>query len=231
MSSLVLPSVGLKDHVSLPLRLHGEGQEEGKEVEAARKRNGFCLEGRVEAEESSESSSIGAASSSSEKDEKDEEEEAVESKRKDGAFGSLDPLEDSLPIKRGLSNFFSGKSKSFASLSDAAMASAGELVKPENPFNKRRRLLMASKMRRASYSSLVRPPLPPLLPSAHTVEEEADDDDDDDDDKEQQQEDDDTNKNKRHGTDITNTNKNKNKKQGAAFRSPRSFSLSDLQQL
>lgn len=97
MSSLVLPSVGLKDHVSLPLRLHGEGQEEGKEVEAARKRNGFCLEGRVEAEESSESSSIGAASSSSEKDEK--EEEAVESKRKDGAFGSLDPLEDSLPIK------------------------------------------------------------------------------------------------------------------------------------
>ncbi|CAL9106742.1 unnamed protein product [Musa acuminata var. zebrina] len=229
MSSLVLPSVGLKDHVSLPLRLHGEGQEEGKEVEAARKRNGFCLEGRVEAEESSESSSIGAASSSSEKDEKEEEEEAVESKRKDGAFGSLDPLEDSLPIKRGLSNFFSGKSKSFASLSDAAMASAGELVKPENPFNKRRRLLMASKMRRASYTSLVRPPLPPLLPSAHTVEEEADDDDD----KEQQQEDDDTNKNKRHGTDITNTNKNKNKnkKQGAAFRSPRSFSLSDLQQL
>lgn len=122
-----------------------------------------------------------------------------------------------------MSNFFSGKSKSFASLSDAAMASAGELVKPENPFNKRRRLLMASKMRRASYTSLVRPPLPPLLPSAHTVEEA-----DDDDDKEQQQEDD-TNKNKRHGTDNTNTNTNK--KQGAAFRSPRSFSLSDLQQL
>ncbi|CAL9110929.1 unnamed protein product [Musa textilis] len=215
MSSLVLPSVGLNDRVSLPLCLHGEGQEEGKEVEAARKRNGFCLEGRAEAEESSESSSIGAASSSSEKDEK--EEEVVESKRKDGAFGSLDPLEDSLPIKRGLSNFFSGKSKSFASLSDAAMASAGELVKPENPFNKRRRLLMASKMRRASYTSLVRPPLPP---PAHAAEEEAYDE-------ERKQQEDDTNKNKRHGNDNTNTNKNK--KQGAAFRSPRSFSLSDLQ--
>ncbi|KAJ8500850.1 hypothetical protein OPV22_011402 [Ensete ventricosum] len=211
MSSLVLPGVGLKDRVSLSLCLHGEGQEEGKEVEAARERNGFCLEGRAaEAEESSESSSIGAASSSSEKDDKEEEE--VESKRKDGAFGSFDPLEDSLPIKRGLSNFFSGKSKSFASLSEAAITSAGELVKPENPFNKRRRLVMASKMRRAS---LVRPPLPPLLPPAPTVAEEADDD------KEQQE--DDTN-----GNDNTNTNKNK--KQGAAaFRSPRSFSLSDLQ--
>ncbi|CAL9136178.1 unnamed protein product [Musa textilis] len=148
-------------------------EEEGKAVGES---NGFRLGSREEAEASSESSSIGAASSlSSERNGSghggEEDEEEVESKRKDGALGSLDSLEDSLPIKRGLSNFFSGKSKSFATLSDVANAGTNDIVKPENPFNKRRRVLMMSKMRRASCSSLVCPPLPPLSAPAHTVAE------------------------------------------------------------
>lgn len=63
----------------------------------------------------------------------------VESKLK-GPLDSMAELEDSLPIKRGLSNFFTGKSKSFTCLAD--VASVKELAKPENPYNKRRRNLL-----------------------------------------------------------------------------------------
>ncbi|CAL9773738.1 unnamed protein product [Musa acuminata subsp. burmannicoides] len=181
MSSLVISNVGLKDHVSLPAYLHAEKEEEKEQtlVEVVRKRTLFCLEEEEEEEEkedSSESSSIGAASSSSSDKEGEGvgEGEEVESKRGEGAFGSLDTLEESLPIKGGLSNFFSGKSKSFASLSDAAAnANANELAKPENPFNKRRRILMAYKARRASYGSLISAStyLPSLPSSDHTVPE------------------------------------------------------------
>ncbi|CAL9043802.1 unnamed protein product [Musa banksii] len=177
MSSLVVPNAGLKNHhVGLPVYLHGEEQVEKKrkeEAEVVRRRNGFCLGRKEVAAESSESSSIGAASSEDEgsrQEGREAKEEEVESKRKDGAaLGSLDSLEDSLPIKQAsfvafsplslslslrLSNFFSGKSKSFASLSDAATASAKDMAKPENPFSKRRRLLMMSNIRSASYTSL-----------------------------------------------------------------------------
>ncbi|URE05477.1 hypothetical protein MUK42_20673 [Musa troglodytarum] len=158
MSSLVVPNARLKNHhVGLPVYLHGEEQVEKKrkeeaEVEVVRRRNGFCLGREEVAAESSESSSIGAPSSSSSSSSEEEgsrregreaKEEEVESKRKDGAA-----------LGRGLSNFFSGKSKSFASLSDAATASAKDMAKPENPFNKRRRLLMLSNIRSASYTSL-----------------------------------------------------------------------------
>ncbi|CAL9196065.1 unnamed protein product [Musa hybrid cultivar] len=179
MSSLVISSVGLKDHVSLPAYHHAEKEEEEQTlVEVVRKRTLFCLEEEEEEEkeDSSESSSIGAASSSSSDKEGEGvgEGEEVESKKGEGAFGSLDTLEESLPIKGGLSNFFSGKSKSFASLSDAAAnANANELAKPENPFNKRRRILMAYKARRASYGSLISAStyLPSLPSSDHTVPE------------------------------------------------------------
>ncbi|CAD5188564.1 unnamed protein product [Musa acuminata subsp. malaccensis] len=180
MSSLVISSVGLKDHVSLPAYLHAEKKEEKEQtlVEVVRKRTLFCLEEEEEEEkeDSSESSSIGAASSSSSDKEGEGvgEGEEVESKKGEGAFGSLDTLEESLPIKGGLSNFFSGKSKSFASLSDAAAnANANELAKPENPLNKRRRILMAYKARRASYGSLISAStyLPSLPSSDHTVPE------------------------------------------------------------
>ncbi|CAD5167568.1 unnamed protein product [Musa acuminata subsp. malaccensis] len=223
MSSLLLSNV---------LRYHrGEQQEKVEEEgKAVGKSNGFRLGSREEADASSDSSSIGAASTlSSDRNGSDhggeEDEEEVESKRKDGALGSLDSLEDSLPIKRGLSNFFSGKSKSFASLSDVVNASTNDIVKPENPFNKRRRVLMMSKMRRASCSSLVCPPLPPLSAPAHTVAEAEED--------EEEEEDEEKEKHggrsppsmgpfPRHGN-SSSMRRNK------AFRSPRSFSLSDLQ--
>lgn len=267
MSSLLLSNV---------LRYHrGEQQEKVEEEgKAVGKSNGFRLGSREEAEASSDSSSIGAASTlSSDRNGSDhggeEDEEEVESKRKDGALGSLDSLEDSLPIKypslslsvsmielfllrfrdvsssirvkydvsqhdlnlapnycrRGLSNFFSGKSKSFASLSDVVNASTNDIVKPENPFNKRRRVLMMSKMRRASCSSLVCPPLPPLSAPAHTVAE-AD---------EEEEEEEDEEKEKHGGRSppsmgpFPRHGNSSSMRRNKAFRSPRSFSLSDLQ--
>ncbi|KAG1364486.1 glucosidase 2 subunit beta [Cocos nucifera] len=206
-------TVGLKDHVTIPVYLqqHGDNNNDhkGEEEKGKRKeRNGFFIEEKVVEEESSETSSIGVQSSDS-----SSEQDEVQSKTKNGAFGSLDSLEESLPIKRGLSNFFSGKSKSFASLADVAAATARDLVKPENPFNKRRRLLMASRTRRASYASFMTC-LPPLSPD-HIAEEEEDEDE-------------------RNGGDSTTLaplppHVSKERKIRKAFRSPRSFSLSDLQ--
>lgn len=80
------------------------------------------------------------SSSSIDDDEETSGDMEVESKLK-GPLDSMAELEDSLPIKRGLSNFFSGKSKSFTCLSD--VASVKDLAKPENPYNKRRRNLLA----------------------------------------------------------------------------------------
>ncbi|PON73045.1 stress response NST1-like protein [Parasponia andersonii] len=85
----------------------------------------------------------------------------VESKLRVGSLSSLDSLEESLPIKRGLSNHFSGKSKSFANLSD--VSSVMDLKKRENPLNKRRRILIASKWARKSFYSWANPKSMPLL--------------------------------------------------------------------
>nr|XP_010927273.1 uncharacterized protein LOC105049347 [Elaeis guineensis] len=214
-------TVGLKDHVSLPMYLQQQqhadnnrssSSNKGGEEDEEKERTGFFIEEKVK-EESSESSSIGFQSSDS-SSVKDGEEDEVQSKAKDGALGSLDSLEDSLPIKRGLSNFFSGKSKSFASLADMAAATATDLVKPVNPFNKRRRLLMASKTRSASYASLVTS-LPPL----HITEEKEEEDEEGD---------------QRNGGETSTLaplppHGSKERKIMKACRSPRSFSLSDLQ--
>ncbi|KAK6927723.1 hypothetical protein RJ641_006314 [Dillenia turbinata] len=92
-------------------------------------------------EVTSESSSIGVQSDG-EHDDDDE----VQSQADNGTLGSLTSLEESLPIKRGISNHYNGKSKSFASLSSLSEeASVKDLEKTENPFNKRRRTLLASK--------------------------------------------------------------------------------------
>ncbi|WZZ47230.1 hypothetical protein YC2023_043489 [Brassica napus] len=64
-------------------------------------------------------------------------------------FGSS--LEDSLPIKRGLSNHYIGKSKSFGNLFEAS--NSKDLEKVESPLNKRRRLLIANKLRTSPLSS------------------------------------------------------------------------------
>lgn len=74
-----------------------------------------------------------------------------------------------------MSSHFEGKSKSFTDLSQINSDSVKELKKQENPFNKRRRLLIASKLsRRSAFYSWSNPKSMPLLP---VVEDEDDDDD------------------------------------------------------
>ncbi|KAG6484993.1 uncharacterized protein LOC122010512 [Zingiber officinale] len=185
----------MKDKVSL----HG-----GEDVEVGK--NGVASKDGDQGD-SMESSSIGGESSSSplassEEKEISKEEEEVES----GALGCLDCLEESLPVKRGLSLFFSGKSKSFTSLSDVANMTANDLTKSENSFNKRRRILIANKVRRtSSYRSLIGMSLlsPPPLFQNHISEEAGEADEE--------------------------SQSNKEKNNSKCFGSNRSFSLSDLQ--
>ncbi|KAJ7958646.1 Stress response NST1-like protein [Quillaja saponaria] len=107
-----------------------------------------------------------------------EEEEEVQSKLNRGGLGSLGSLEDSLPIKRGLSNHFSGKSKSFADLSQ--VNTVKELEKQENPLNKKRRILVQSKLsRKSSFYSWSNPKSMPLLPLDEDDDGHNGDDDDD----------------------------------------------------
>ncbi|XP_015869910.3 protein OXIDATIVE STRESS 3 LIKE 1 isoform X2 [Ziziphus jujuba] len=61
-----------------------------------------------------------------------------------GPLGTMDALEEVLPLKRGISKFYGGKSKSFTSLADASsVSSIKDLAKPENPYNKKRKNLLA----------------------------------------------------------------------------------------
>lgn len=47
-------------------------------------------------------------------------------------------------FRKGISRFYSGKSKSFTSLADASSASSiKDFAKPENPYNKKRKNLLA----------------------------------------------------------------------------------------
>ncbi|CAH8387429.1 unnamed protein product [Eruca vesicaria subsp. sativa] len=100
-----------------------------------------CVKSQLE--EISESSSFVIVSGKSSKNEK-EKEHVVLSQRT--WFGSS--LEDSLLIKRGLPNHYIGKSKSFGNLMEAS--NAKDLMKVESLLNKRRRLIMANKLRRRS---------------------------------------------------------------------------------
>ncbi|VFQ62819.1 unnamed protein product [Cuscuta campestris] len=70
--------------------------------------------------------------------------EEVQSSFKGGVLDSLEALEEVLPIKRGISNFYAGKSKSFTSLSHAASSSSlNDIVKPENAYTRKRKNLLA----------------------------------------------------------------------------------------
>ncbi|CAO2820427.1 unnamed protein product [Amaranthus hypochondriacus] len=85
----------------------------------------------------SQSSSIGQPDLTDDDDDDDDDDEEVQS-----SLSSLTSLEDSLPIKRkGLSNFYTGKSKSYGNLTQ--VRNVKELEKSDNPFNKRKRTLMA----------------------------------------------------------------------------------------
>ncbi|XP_051151257.1 protein OXIDATIVE STRESS 3 LIKE 2-like [Andrographis paniculata] len=58
---------------------------------------------------------------------------------------SLAALEDALPIKRGLSRFYNGRSKSFCNLNQLSVEDIRDLGKKDHICNKRRRLLLAHK--------------------------------------------------------------------------------------
>lgn len=219
--------MSIKDpRVSNPSFLHGDEAEklllvERRKVEEAAALgregiNGYSFrESEVEDDDgSSESSSIGVLSSSSSDDEEENGDEAQSKIKDEGILGSLDSLEESLPIKRGLSNFFTGKSKSFATLSDAGGGHAKDLVKHENPFNKRRRILMsykASWRRRASCTSLITS-FPPLL-SPELIKEQSDEEGDDSDEHE-------------NFFPLVSLPSLR-----SSFKNPRSLSLSDLQKI
>ncbi|KAL4589417.1 hypothetical protein LXL04_002324 [Taraxacum kok-saghyz] len=61
-----------------------------------------------------------------------------------GSLNNLCDLEQALPIKRGISSFYAGKSKSYTSLADAVSApSIQDIVKPEDAYNRKRKNTIA----------------------------------------------------------------------------------------
>ncbi|KAI3468052.1 hypothetical protein Pfo_024715 [Paulownia fortunei] len=93
---------------------------------------------------SDESSSIGKNSDLSENSlEKSGDGEEVQSSYK-GPLDAMEALEEVLPIRRGISRFYNGKSKSFASLVDASSSSSiKDIGKPDNAYLRKRRNLLA----------------------------------------------------------------------------------------
>ncbi|XP_068638296.1 protein OXIDATIVE STRESS 3 LIKE 2-like [Aristolochia californica] len=162
------PTVAYQGEGASPVAYVGKGQAKlsclsaylkPEEGETESQKGGYSLDPSV----SGESSSIGVGGENS------SDEEEVQSKL-NGGLSSLDALEESLPIKRGLSSHFSGKSKSFACFLDITSGTTvKELTKAENPFNKRRRILMACKSgwsKKSLYS-----PLNSSLPRVSSGEE------------------------------------------------------------
>uniref|UniRef100_A0A0D3H8J1 Uncharacterized protein n=1 Tax=Oryza barthii TaxID=65489 RepID=A0A0D3H8J1_9ORYZ len=204
-----------------------------------RRNEGFFIEEEEEEEEEvlTESSSIGAPSPASSsigensgEEEGGDDEEEVESKLKaedeQVGLGCLDALEESLPIN-------------LAEATASPAAAANELAKPENPFNKRRRIL-ATWSRRASCSSLATATyLPPLLAPDHAVAEgdEGEEEDDDSDDDERQHRGKNGGRRESAAPPLPlppprltlHTQMGGMVRRNGTFRSPRSLSLSDLQ--
>ncbi|WCJ29302.1 Protein OXIDATIVE STRESS 3 LIKE 1 [Euphorbia peplus] len=92
----------------------------------------------------SSSSSIGKNSDLCSSDgEEDDDEEQVQSNYK-RTLDSMDSLEEALPIRRGISMYYDGKSKSFTSLAEASSStSVKEIAKTENAYSRKRRNLNA----------------------------------------------------------------------------------------
>lgn len=112
------------------------------ESEAAKDSNACS----ASASSSSSSSSIGKNSDlsvRSSSDGEDCEENEAQSSYK-GPLEMMEALEEVLPIRRGISKFYNGKSKSYTSLGDATSTSSiKDITKPENAYTRKRRNLMA----------------------------------------------------------------------------------------
>ncbi|KAK9142184.1 hypothetical protein Syun_011584 [Stephania yunnanensis] len=92
---------------------------------------------------SSSSSSIGRDSDFKEINKDDDDDDEIQSPFRSQPLDSMDALEESLPIRRGISEFYGGKSKSFTSLQDASnCCSAKEIAKPDNAYTRKRKNMM-----------------------------------------------------------------------------------------
>ncbi|VVB04855.1 unnamed protein product [Arabis nemorensis] len=91
---------------------------------------------------------LSASSSSIGKNSADEEggENEAESPYK-GPLDMMDSLEQALPIGRGISNFYKGKSKSFSNLKETEATQMKNLGKPRNPYSSRRKNLRSHRIR------------------------------------------------------------------------------------
>ncbi|KAL3642867.1 hypothetical protein CASFOL_013682 [Castilleja foliolosa] len=92
---------------------------------------------------SSTSSSIGKNSDEASEGGGASDGEEVQSEYKGGPLDSLESLEEGLPVKKSISKFYNGKSKSYTSLYDAACSSIEEITKPENAYTRKRKNLLA----------------------------------------------------------------------------------------
>ncbi|KAL7593190.1 hypothetical protein Lser_V15G33621 [Lactuca serriola] len=112
---------------------------------------------RIIEEECNSSSSSSIGKNSDDDDDGDQEGDAQSPYRYDHqnkneiSSGSLDDaiqaLEEALPIRRGISTFYNGKSKSFTSLTEmwpSSKPSIHEIAKPDNAYTRKRRNLVAS---------------------------------------------------------------------------------------
>ncbi|OAP02421.1 hypothetical protein AXX17_AT3G37350 [Arabidopsis thaliana] len=63
-----------------------------------------------------------------------------------GPLDMMESLEEALPIKRAISKFYKGKSKSFMSLSETSSLPVKDLTKPENLYSRRRRNLLSHRI-------------------------------------------------------------------------------------
>ncbi|VYS59251.1 unnamed protein product [Arabidopsis thaliana] len=91
----------------------------------------------------SSSSSSDSIGENSDDDEGGENE--IESSYK-GPLDMMESLEEALPIKRAISKFYKGKSKSFMSLSETSSLPVKDLTKPENLYSRRRRNLLSHRI-------------------------------------------------------------------------------------
>ncbi|KAH9653091.1 hypothetical protein KPL70_027292 [Citrus sinensis] len=112
----------------------GNGKEEREEEE-----ENWCS--------SSATSSIGRNSDLSGRSTTDGDDDGDDNEVQSAYNGPLDmmnSLEEVLPVRRGISSFYSGKSKSFTSLAEASSTSSiKDIAKQENAYSRRRRNLLA----------------------------------------------------------------------------------------
>jgi hypothetical protein len=109
----------------------------------------------------SSSSSLGRNSDDSSEDSSDREDSGgveVKTTKFKGPLDTMKDLEQDLPVKKGISKFYSGKSKSFTSLADAAGETCVQkIVKPEDPYAKKRKDSLARNLligRSRSYANV-----------------------------------------------------------------------------